>query len=176
MIRILHRWFRKTNRPWRVRWRWSFDHSADEKAVIQVPVRLAPRLHKVICIEWHEAAGDSAHSIQISMTSQQVRRRHPLSCKSSPGFSLLNMITWRHGHMTTWSHDALPQRVRPLGSSSVRAQCRNVNDDVSPPHRVFGVIVVALVLRKVHKHLKHEKSSNENSEVCWKSQIKIRQV
>lgn len=82
----------------------------------------------------------------------------------------------KHDHMTTRSHDALPQRVRPLGSSSVRAQRRNVNDDVSPPHRVFGVIVVALVLRKVHKHLKHEKPSNENSEVRWKSQIKIRQV
>ena len=33
---------------------------------------------EIICIDWQEAAADSAHSIQISMTSQQERRGRAL--------------------------------------------------------------------------------------------------
>lgn len=47
-----------------------------------------------------------------------------------------------------------------MRGSAGRAQYREVDDDdVLPPHRVvFGVIVVALILREVYKHLKVQTS------------------
>lgn len=59
------------------------------------------------------------------------------------------------------SHDALRCGGLPGVSLAARARHREVEDDVLPPQRVFGVIVVALIFGKVDKHLKEQKEHVE---------------
>lgn len=90
-----------------------------------------------LCIEWHEAPCDSSHR---DVTARGVSLAvNP--CTSTP----------TAGHVTLESHGALP-RV----SVSVRARHGEGDDGVRPPHGVFGVIIVALIFSKVHKHLKRQ--------------------
>lgn len=70
------------------------------------------------------------------------------------------------------SQNALPQSGLPPGSA-LRPRRLNMDDDVLLPHRIFGVILVALIFCKVHKHLKYKKNSESGSLTRTRPQPKL---